>query len=723
MPSEQNSAVLAKIARGLAYVSPSLPLFLLATVGSLLEITLLGLTPDSVFKDSGIITFFVACFVIWFWFTLAWCLWGAERGIHALTATWSALAQSFIRGLLMVVAALVTFLYLTSWGLYLQARQFANVESIRFAVGNAHQLWLYLLQSERLPLAILGLAMVMALGVLPFFFSAMAREGWSRTGLREPNRTRRLIWYSFTILWVVLFLVVHSDKSGIRRGIRMDLLAHCVNPILTLAASWENSLRGEKIEPCLDVSELQPIMLKDSKDAWAPGKSRPCIIFVTVESLRHDVVLLVHQGREVMPNLNHLAREGLHLTRAYSQTTHTDYSTVSVVSSLYPLRTRVHHNYQARDPWPKTLFYDLLKPAGYATALFSSQNEGWGGMDKFFQSPNLDLFFDSERSGAPTHMSRHEDTGFAREIRSGALRAGSLDDGLTTDKAITWVRQQSARGKPFFMGLNFQDSHFSYELPPDLPHPFQPCELDFQATFMGYPAEKADVMRNAYYNALHECDRQLGRLVDALRKLGLRENTILVVYGDHGEAFHENGLVTHAGKPIESVVRTACVIHAPRYLHPRTDDYPVALIDIVPTLLGLMGWPAHSNFQGVNFLAPDRTPLDQRLLFLHTETPMSRVDAIVLAGRWKYIHDRHTGEETLFDLSVDSGEKVDIAQREPALRRKLSETLAAWRRRQLAYYHYPFYYENYYPPRPPRWEDVSAAKGKADTASNTQPRP
>ena len=56
--------------------------------------------------------------------------------------------------------------------------------------------------------------------------------------------------------------------------------------------------------------------------------------------------------------------------------------------------------------------------------------------------------------------------------------------------------------------MNLQSSHFPYTIGSDAPHPFQPAEMDFSASFGQYPKEKVDVVRNAYYNAIHYCDAQ-----------------------------------------------------------------------------------------------------------------------------------------------------------------------------------------------------------------------
>lgn len=90
------------------------------------------------------------------------------------------------------------------------------------------------------------------------------------------------------------------------------------------------------------------------------------------------------------------------------------------------------------------------------------------------------------------------------------------------------------------------------ELPepaPGSPRPFRPSAIDFDVSFLSYPVEKTGVLGNAYVNSLSNCDLQLERLVAALREIGQLDRTILVVYVENGEAFHENGFVTHAQHP------------------------------------------------------------------------------------------------------------------------------------------------------------------------------
>ena len=70
-------------------------------------------------------------------------------------------------------------------------------------------------------------------------------------------------------------------------------------------------------------------------------------------------------------------------------------------------------------------------------------------------------------------------------------------------------------------------------------------------------------------------------------------------------------------------------------------------------------------------------------------------------GRWKYAWDRARDAESLFDVEIDPDESNDLSTQRPELMRSLRETVQTWRRRQLAYYHFPMYYESYFPPLPP----------------------
>ena len=563
-------------------------------------------------------------------------------------------------------------------------------------------LWKYFWLSER------GTLMVFVFGTLATTIGLF----WQRAAIAEVSRDagqqlasrRRSTWYALTFaVFSLIAVLVGLDRSDMRRFRSIDRLAHRTNPLVTLVVSVGESVFDEPIHDCLEDADLVAMdtyRWRPPDDAARPvGAAKPIsIIFIAVESLRSDVVHQRPAGRAVTPTMHQLATDGIEFTNAYSQSTHSDYADVAVLSSLYPLRTRRHHYYRRSDPWPKTLLYELLKQGGYATAIISAQNEKWGGMDAFLESPQLDLFYDAERSGQSTHRPAI-DYGFSTEVAAGVLTSGKLDDRIVTDQALAWMAEQIAKEQPYFVSINFQSSHFPYALPPNCERPFQPCEIDFDASFMHYPPEKTEIVRNAYWNSLVLIDAQVDRIVSSLRRQGTLDETLIVLYGENGEAFHENGLVTHAKQPIEPAVHVPCVMFCPSLFGPREESYPFELIDVAPTVLGLMHWPAHANFQGMDVLSDQRPSLDNRCLFLHTELQgVSRVDAILWAGRWKLFYDRESGRHGLFDLANDRQESRNLLHVQPEMADKLTEMLLEWRHKQLAYYHFPYYYANFFPP-------------------------
>jgi arylsulfatase A-like enzyme len=607
-----------------------------------------------------------------------------------------ALARAFATRRRVVRAALapliwaIACVYAASWAAHARARELASLDAFVFVLENRAQFFAYVAQMEPRALAVFGALATVGAGVLGLWIA----RGAAPEAARSPRARAlaRIAAYTSAIAFLVGLFVVRLDASEIRRRERLHALRRAFAPVFAFADDVHDRLREESTPLELDPRRLVPLAR-----TWAPSTtgSRPSVLMLAIESLRADVVGRSVGGIEVMPHLARLARTGVVFERAYAQSTHSDYSDPTALASLHPLRVRGHHYYRRDDPWPKTLVYELFKRAGYATAMISSQNEEWGRMDRFYESASLDLFLDAARSGRPTRVTSG-DTGVASEIAAGTMRAGNLDDAVTTDLALDWLGRLPA-AQPFFLSMLFQNSHFPYEIAPDAPRPFQPSRIDFDASFLGYPREKTPVMRNAYHNALHESDRQLGRLLGALDRLGRARDTIVLVYGDNGECFHENGCVTHAREPVEPAVRVACVLAAPG-LAPRHDDYPFALIDIPPTLLGLIGWPRHPGFQGIDALARERPSPETRRIYFHTETSFSRTDGVLVGTRDKYLFDRRTGRERVFDLALDPRERHDLAGAHP---RRMAALRAAYRRyraSQLAYHAFPPLYRAYYPP-------------------------
>lgn len=680
----------------------------LAAVIVLLEIVLRAVHEDSIWTHDGfrwpdrLLITTAGAFVV---FALTWPLhWlGLVCRRAAGSSRWAGRLAMVLLWVLLVVGLGG---YAVGWLAMWRTGLFPDADTWYFAVRNGGMLWHYAVQAEPRTLVLLGVLVLSVAGV----------AGWlARRSVRGPADGGWRLGDGLLVLGLAVsslhgVVLGFGDPPGPvqqsrqwwndRRPGRSFALAYRLNPAVTLAAGpW--ILPSEPSVAQADVSprDLGPLRVQVQAE---PPRRPPevSLILIQVESLRYDVVGRVHQGREVMPTLNRLAATGLLFTRAYAPSTHSNYADPALLSSLYPLRTVHHHYYSAADPWPKCLVYEVARQHGCATALISSQNETWGGMDQFLRSPHLEFFFDSRSAPQGTFVS-DADPGFSRYTEATG-NAGKLDDRVTMQQAIAWLESCRRAGRPFCLCLNFQSSHFPYMLPPEAPRPFVPCQLDFPGSFVSYPKDKVPVVRNAYYNGLHYIDQQLASLVDYLDRHGLRERTLLVLIGDNGECFYENGYCTHAGPPFEPAIHVPLVMNCPGRIEPGEEDYLTQGIDVVPTALGRMGLPPSPCFQGIDVLAADRPPAGRRLAFVHNCTLVrATADAVVTALGWKYVYDRKTQRGTLYDLQRDPDEQQPLQRQYPEVAQVLDRILKRWREVQLAYYARPELYGRYYPPPAP----------------------
>lgn len=651
-------------------------------------------------------------FAAWFWLTIGLSLHKLSIRLLALKSKSSiSKAILFCGGCSLLLAGMIG-MYAISWGIFLKTARFANWESLRFMSQNVGELFSYITSAEPIHLLYCGIVLVAAFAGLWGLLKPISIVRYAEASRALPfNR----LWLYASFLTLIALIVLLRSTHAYHTQQNLMALKHGLNPLVTLTGTsldsfFLGSIDQVIVDPENELTPLNETWLGEINREQLPTKL-PSIVMIQVESLRHDVVYAEHQGREVMPCLNKLAKNSLVWKNAYAHSTHSDYADPCIVSSLYPLRTRNHHYYTLADPWPKQMSYDCLSKIGYATATISSQNEMWSGMEHFLDSPSLDFFYHPERptgssvkKTAPTGAVSKDvakDIGFHQSLESGVLKAGKFTDRHTTDVAIDWIEHRVPQDQPFLLNMNLQSSHFPYLIPAEASQVFQPCEIPANASFAWYDPNDTEAVRNAYYNSLHEIDVQLGRLIQTLRDNDRLDDTIVVVLGENGESFHENQQVCHANKPYDPAIHIATVMHCPKWLGKGEEDYPLEHIDILPTLFNKIGVKPHSNFQGIDALAVDRPQLTDRFLFCHTNSPISEVDAVQWAGRWKYMHDRQFGRSELYNLAADPKEKSNVVGDFPELATVLGNQLQRWRSRQLAWYHYPQLYQNYFPPTAP----------------------
>jgi arylsulfatase A-like enzyme len=405
------------------------------------------------------------------------------------------------------------------------------------------------------------------------------------------------------------------------------------------------------------------------------------VVVVLIDSLRADQIRATGGAREVMPAVEALAQEGRVFPDCVTPASHTDYACPAVFSSHHPLRARDVYRYPKNPPYPRVMIYDVLKSLGWRTALFSSQNEEWGQMMNYLQTGGLDAVFHSKTAGVSEEPNKDR-----------PAFAGALDDSVTIGEAMKWI--EAGVGAPFFLYLNLQNSHLPYDVPKDFRRRFSPMKLDFKISIGWFPKEKAEVVKDVYADSLAYVDEQLDRLIRRLKERGEWDRTLMVVSGDHGEAFYEHGSAAHANGVHAEVIRVPLIVRAPG-LEPGRDARPAHLLDVAPGVFQLLGLPVHPSFQGESLFAPE--PRADRVRYVISDTPWSTQLGAIRSG-FKLIWNGDTGATTLYDLGRDPGEKMDATATRPEVASDLKSRLAAWRRAQLDYYENPLRQACEYPP-------------------------
>lgn len=410
------------------------------------------------------------------------------------------------------------------------------------------------------------------------------------------------------------------------------------------------------------------------------------VVLIMLESIPWNRLSFTGAPAGITPNLDRLARESVVFSRAYATSVHSDYAQMSILSSLFP-RKYNHHDYYQKLDYPRTLVWDALQPAGWRTAMFSCQNEAWGNMLAFLRTPGLERMMHSPDFPAEVpRKGRGSESKVFEEAVVGAWRS--------------WLAatEPAAEASPYFVYLNFQSNHFPYVIPPQAPRPLAPWEIDFPASFLGFPLEKVPVMENRFYNALSYADHWVGEVRRTLEERGDWERTALVVVSDHGEAFYEHEQPTHGTALYEEQVRSVWMMRLPGE-EPRRIEEPVSLLDLAPTLLEYLGLPPHGNFQGrSDLLSPDYSGAGRPLFF--TIQGMTFEDGLLLDG-WKYWINWDRQVHRLFHLPDDPGERHDLLEEEAGTVQRLQNLLLGFLGAQLAYYEEKGWEDGVHPPRLP----------------------
>jgi len=343
---------------------------------------------------------------------------------------------------------------------------------------------------------------------------------------------------------------------------------------------------------------LAALALAGASCREGPHADRPNVLIVSLDTTCASAVGHLGCPLPTTPVLDALAAEGIAFRRAYAPSTWTAPSHASIFTGRYPSEHGCHAAAGADDrtlPVRESVptLAGALERAGYATLGIT------GG-------PYLDRAF-----GLGRGFERYDDELGGSERLSPEV----------TDLALAWIDDH--RHRPFFVFVNFFDAHAPYRPDPRIDYPFGDVPRPDPAydAFSPGPYKRGridrpddadlEVIRERYHQEVFAADRSLGRLLDGLESWGLLESTLVVVVGDHGEAFGERAggevIWGHGNAPYENQCHVPLVLRPPGGLaNGASVADPVSIAGIPTTVADVVGLP--ESFPGRSLLAPGAAP-------------------------------------------------------------------------------------------------------------------
>ncbi|HEX3035792.1 MAG TPA: sulfatase [Thermodesulfobacteriota bacterium] len=405
---------------------------------------------------------------------------------------------------------------------------------------------------------------------------------------------------------------------------------------------------------------------------------RPNIILISIDTLRADHLGCYGYYRNTTPNIDRLAEDGVLFANTIAQSTWTLPSHMSIFTGLYVSSHGIISDDKKLGDEHITLA-EVLQDAGYETVAFTeggyvSEKFGYQGFDHF---------------------------------EGRAKGEKEIDIKIIYTKAVDWLKKAPSR--PFFLFLHTYQPHSPYNPPPafdiysdknyqgivDVSAPeivgndlyyYQSIQSQMTLDDYLYVIDKYD-------GEIHYTDHYLGKLFNALKDLGLYDESIIIFTSDHGENFldHPDSGISYIGhyEMYDEVVKVPLIIKAPGFPKNKIIDTQVESIDIMPTVLGLLKINITSRVEGESLVGLVKKGLYDEV-FAFSERSLGRKREfseyrMIRSNDWKLLlrSKEESGmlELELYNLKVDPKEQNNLHTEEVEVGKSMFAKLQTWMNR------------------------------------------
>jgi arylsulfatase A-like enzyme len=404
-----------------------------------------------------------------------------------------------------------------------------------------------------------------------------------------------------------------------------------------------------------------------------PGsRQRPNVIFIAVDTLRSDRLGCYGSNLDATPRIDELAAHSMRFTRTLSACNSTSSSFASLHTGTY---VKTHGVIQLAtfgyrlDPTLKR-FAQYLKEDGYSTI---------GAASAFHMN--------GEISGLSQGFDRYLDV-----LDDQPKQKGGVTTDLLLEAVKTW-RGTAEGEKPLFLFAHYFDPHWPYLAPPPFDSRYwtgdrPPANLLVSTDPKDLPEQQKwkDFFASQYAGEVAYADREVGRLLDGLRDLGLYDHALVLFTADHGESLGEHGVWFNHMRMYRQVTNVPLLIRLPGQAKGAVTDALAQGVDLLPTVLDYLGIAtATSQIEGTSLLPV----LEGRRRFVHQEIfseSANEKEKLIQQGSRKLTmltlpHRAESDSVEFYDLDSDHDEERNLVHERgdvEAVRRDLEEKLVAF---------------------------------------------
>jgi arylsulfatase A-like enzyme len=417
----------------------------------------------------------------------------------------------------------------------------------------------------------------------------------------------------------------------------------------------------------------------------------PRIVLISVDSLRTDAISHYNPSSPRTPHLDALASQSFTFRRAYGPAAWTLPSTVSLLTGLPSF---AHQVYWMSSPLPDEIptLADMMLAAGYRTGAV---------VDNPVLDPALNLYHGFEEYAHYPKPWPWFGDALGRQVLA-AVAPHKFHRGSTADvtrTALQWFERN--RENDFFFWVHYLDPHAPYTpparfLPDKTPPPSIGVSFKEHVEVVSgtriLSSEERDWIRQLYLAEVRYVDEQIGLLVESLKKLGLYDDSLIVVTSDHGEEFWEHGGYQHGHSMYDEVLAVPLLIKLPRASAKGSIETRVSTEFVMPTILELSGIKQARSCHSAPSLAPLMAAggdINAQHVLLHSGSCyQENLDAVIFRNH-KLIRRLDSNREELYDLDSDPLERRSLLDSAPALaevgRRTLSDRSEILKRVRACY--------------------------------------